>query len=70
MTFYFIAQVNWGGNGDLSRLLCCWAIRPDGPQKGWHLGTYKTLETSLTAMQTLGALGGALTYYAGIHLEE
>ena len=38
--------------------------RPDGPQKDWHLGTYKTLETSLTAMQTLGALGGALTYYA------
>ena len=32
--------------------------------EGWHLGTYKTLETSLTAMQTLGALGGALTYYA------
>ena len=63
--FYFIAQVNWGGNEGI--YLDCYAvgrIRPDGPQKGWHLGTYKTLETSLTAMQTLGALGGALTYYA------
>ena len=63
--FYFIAQVNWGGNEGI--YLDCYAvgrIRPDGPQKDWHLGTYKTLETSLTAMQTLGALGGALTYYA------
>ena len=56
---------DYGGSEGI--YLDCYAvgrIRPDGPQKDWHLGTYKTLETSLTAMQTLGALGGALTYYA------
>ena len=67
--FYIITQVNWGGSEGI--FLDCYAvgrIHPDGPQKGWHLGTYKTLETSLAAMQTLGALGGVLTYYASEYL--
>lgn len=42
--------------------------QPECEKKRWHLGTYKTLETSLSAMQTLGALGGALTYFASEYL--
>lgn len=53
--------------------LDCYAegrIQPECEKKRWHLGTYKTLETSLSAMQTLGALGGALTYFASEYLWE
>lgn len=68
--FYFIAQVNWGGNEGI--YLDCYAvgrIRPDGPQKDWHLGTYKTLETSSYA--DLGCPGRCADLLcAGIHLEE
>ncbi len=34
------------------------------------MGTYKTLDTSLDAMQTLGELGGTLTYFANKYLWE
>ena len=55
------------------RYLDCYAegrIQPECEKKRWHLGTYKTLETSLSTMQTLGALGGALTYFASEYLWE
>ena len=62
----FHCPVNWGGNEGI--YLDCYVvgrIRPDGPQKGWHLGTTRRWDFFCpTAMQTLGALGGALTYYA------
>lgn len=54
---------------DDSGYLDCYAegrIQPECEKKRWHLGTYKTLETSLSAMQTLGAL----TYFASEYLWE
>ena len=42
----------------------------DGEKGLWHLGTYKTLGTSLSDMQIFGKLGGTLTYFAIIYLCE
>ena len=36
----------------------------------WHLGTYKSLDTSLADMQTFGEWGGTLTYFARRYLLE
>ena len=67
--FNFVAEVQFGGSEGI--YLDCYAegrIQPECEKKRWHIGTYKTLETSLSAMQTLGALGGTLTYYASEYL--
>ena len=69
--FYVVTEVQFGGSEGI--YLDCYAegrIQPECEKKRWHLGTYKTLETSLSAMQTLGALGGALTYFASEYLWE
>lgn len=63
--FTFLAYVEFGGSEGLF-LECCLVGRiQDGGQEGrWSLGTYKTLDTSLTSAQILGELAGALTYCA------
>ena len=69
--FDVVTEVQFGGSEGI--YLDCYAegrIQPECEKKRWHLGTYKTLETSLSAMQTLGALGGALTYFASEYLWE
>ena len=69
--FCFGAEVQFGGSEGI--YLDCYAegrIQPEGPDKRWDLGTYKTLETSLAAMQIFGALGGALIYYGREYLME
>lgn len=69
--FRFATEVNWGGNE--GTVLGCYAvgvIQQDGKRDTWHLGTYKSLQTSLEAMRALGELGGYLTYYAGKYLRE
>jgi len=69
--FAFITKVNFGGSEGI--YLDCYAegrIQTDGAKGAWHLGTYKTLETSLEAMQILGELGGTLTYFANKYLWE
>lgn len=69
--FAFVTKVGFGGSKGI--YLDCYAegrIQTDGEKGRWHLGTYKTLETSLEAMQTLGELGGALTYFADKYLWE
>ena len=69
--FCVVTEVQFGGSEGI--YLDCYAegrIQPDAPEKRWCLGTYKTLESSLDAMQTFGALGGALTYYARQYLIE
>ena len=45
-------------------------ILQDGEKGLWHLGTYKTLGTSLSDMQIFGKLGGTLTYFANKYLWE
>jgi len=67
--FIFVTKVGFGGSEGI--YLDCYAegrIQPDGEKRPWHLGTYKTLDTSLSAMQTLGELGGTLTYFADKYL--
>ena len=69
--FNVVTEVQFGGNEGI--YLDCYAegrIQPECEKKRWHLGTYKTLATSLSAMQTLGALGGSLTYFASEYLWE
>lgn len=69
--FDVVTEVQFGGSEGI--YLDCYAegrIQPECEKKRWHLGTYKTLETSRSAMQTLGALGGALTYFASEYLWE
>ena len=69
--FNFITRVNFGGNKII--YLDCYAegcIVGDGEKGLWHLGTYKTLGTSLNDMQIFGKLGGALTYFACRYLQE
>ena len=65
--FDVVTEVQFGGSEGI--YLDCYAegrIQPECEKKRWHLGTYKTLETSLSAMQTLGAL----TYFASEYLWE
>lgn len=69
--FTFVAEVGFGGNEGI--YLNCYAqgkINSDSDKGMWHLGTYKTLDTSLVAMQTLSEWGGSLTYYARRYLWE
>ncbi len=69
--FTFVTKVGFGGSEGI--YLDCYAegrIQEDGAKGVWHLGTYKTLDTSLDAMQTLGELGGTLTYFASKYLWE
>lgn len=69
--FDFITKVNFGGNEGI--YLDCYAegrILQDGEKGLWHLGTYKTLGTSLSDMQIFGKLGGTLTYFANKYLWE
>lgn len=52
--FDVVTEVQFGGSEGI--YLDCYAegrIQPECEKKRWHLGTYKTLETSLSAMQTL-----------------
>ena len=69
--FTFVAEVGFGGNEGI--YLNCYAqgkIHSDGDKGIWRLGTYKTLDTSLAAMQTLSEWGGTLTYFARRYLWE
>ena len=69
--FCITTEVQFGGSEGI--YLDCYAegrIQPESPEKRWEIGTYKTLETSLSAMQIFGALGGALTYYGRKYLME
>lgn len=69
--FTFVTKVGFGGSEGI--YLDCYAegrIQADGEKRLWHLGTYKTLDTSLTALQILGELGGTLTYFADKYLWE
>lgn len=69
--FTFVAEIGFGGNEGI--YLNCYAqgrIHSDGDKGIWHLGTYKTLDTSLAAMQTLSEWGGTLTYFARRYLWE
>lgn len=55
--FTFITKVCFGGNEGI--YLDCYAdgkIEEDGTKTLWHLGTYKTLGTSLSDMQIMGEL--------------
>ena len=59
----------FGGNEGI--YLDCYAegrISEDGEKGLWHLGTYKTLGTSLSDMQIFGKLGGTLTFFARRYL--
>lgn len=67
--FDFIAIVNFGSNEGI--YLDCYAegrISEDGEKGRWHLGTYKTLGTSLSDIQIFGKLSGTLTYFARRYL--
>ena len=67
--FDFIAIVNFGSNEGI--YLDCYAegrISEDGEKGRWHLGTYKTLGTSLSDIQIFGKLSGTLTYFARKYL--
>lgn len=70
--FYFIAQVNWGGNEGI--YLDCYAvgrIRPDGPAEGlasWHLQDAGDFFNSYADLGCPGRCADLLC--AGIHLEE
>ena len=69
--FDFITKVNFGYNEGI--YLDCYAegrISQDGEKGRWHLGTYKTLGTSLPDIQIFGKLGGTLTYFARKYLWE
>ena len=69
--FCITTEVQFGGSEGI--YLDCYAegrIQPESPEKRWEIGTYKTLGTSLSAMQIFGALGGALTYYGRKYLME
>ena len=69
--FCITTEVQFGGSEGI--YLDCYAERrfqPESPEKRWEIGTYKTLGTSLSAMQIFGALGGALTYYGRKYLME
>lgn len=69
--FIFVTKVGFGGSEGI--YLDCYTegrIQTDGAKGAWHLGTYRTLDTSLEAMQTLGELGGTLTYFASKYLWE
>ena len=69
--FMFVTKVGFGGSEGI--YLDCYAegkIQTDGEKGIWHLGTYKTLDTSLSAMQILGEWGGTLTYFASKYLWE
>lgn len=69
--FTFVANVSFGNNEGI--YLNCYAegkTQIDGGEVMWHLGTYKTLDTSLAAMQTFGEWGGTLTYFARRYLLE
>ena len=67
--FDFITKVNFWGNEGI--YLDCYAegrISENGEKGLWHLGTYKTLGTSLSDMQIFGKLGGTLTFFARRYL--
>ena len=69
--FNVVTEVQFGGNEGI--YLDCYAegrIQPECEKKRWHIGTYKTLDTSISAMQILGTFGGTLTYYAAQYLWE
>lgn len=69
--FMFVTKVGFGGSEGI--YLDCYAqgrIQADGEKRMWHLGTYKALDTSLSAMQILGEWGGTLTYFASKFLWE
>lgn len=67
--FDFIVIVNFGSNEGI--YLDCYVegrISEDGEKCRWHLGTYKTLGTSLSDIQIFGKLSGTLTYFARRYL--
>lgn len=69
--FNFITKVCFGDNEGIY-LDCCadGQIEEDGKKALWHLGTYKTLGTSLSDMQIMGELGGTLTYFASQYFDQ
>lgn len=68
--FDFIAKVNWGGSEGIY-IDCYLEGDFDSSQdKRLHVGTLKTLDTSIEAFKIMGELSGALTYYCHIYVNS
>lgn len=68
--FSFMAIVSWGGSEGI--YLDCY-IKGDFGCKhtnNLHIGTFKTLDTSIEAFKIMGELSGAMTYYADLYVNQ
>ena len=68
--FDFVPIVNFGGSEGI--YLDCYLMgKFDGSGRySVHIGSKKTLETSLEACKIMGELGGALLHHAGRYVNE
>ena len=70
--FDFFAVPSFGGNEGI--YLDCYIKgnfdENDSEVKTLNCGTFKTLNTDVESMKVMGELGGALTYYASLYVNQ